>query len=57
VFVVAKINRIGFNFATDFYDNNLDSPELFSYKQKVMKKLFRAFEAALEQRAAARPRY
>lgn len=48
MFVFAKINRIGFNFATDFYDNNLDSPELFSYKQKVMKKLFRAFEAALE---------
>lgn len=33
------------------YVHCMDSAELFPYKEQVMKKLFRAFEAALEQRA------
>ena len=36
------------------YVHCMDSAELFPYKEQVMKRLFRAFEAALEQRARQR---
>jgi len=39
------------------YVHCMDSAELFPYKEQVMKKLFRAFEAALEQRARQRDQY
>jgi hypothetical protein len=39
------------------YVHDMDSAELFPYKGQAMKKLFRAFEAALEQRAQKRDQY
>lgn len=39
------------------YVHCMDSAELFPYKGQVMKKLFQAFEAALEQRARQRDQY
>ncbi|AYG63272.1 tetratricopeptide repeat-containing protein [Rhizobium jaguaris] len=39
------------------YVHGMDSTEVFPYKAQVMKKLFRAFEAALEQRVRQRDQY